>query len=354
MTATILVTGSGGVGKTTFSAALAVAAARRGVRTLVVAVDPARRLAAALGIDDLGDEPQPHDEEPSLWAAMLDSKASWRAVAMRHADPEVATRLADNEFFAAASEHFPASQSYAAADQAATFVQARAWDLVVIDTPPSGGGIDFFTAPAQMADLVGGRLLRWITGGPLPGRRFFYDRAARPMLRVADSILGSGLLERVSEFLVDLRTTYDGVARRGREIEGVLREASILVITTADPAPVGEAVRFYRQLPELASVPKAVVFNRSLPRSWASVAPTRAMPAAVSRLVDQWSAETVRQSDAREEFSARYGARVATVPWQSKTPTDLDGLEALVDAAEGIPWSELIPSDAIAGASEKW
>ncbi len=343
MTRTILVTGAGGVGKTTFSAALAVVAARRGVRTLVVTVDPARRLAAALGLDDLGDEPQPHVDEPDLWAAMLDSKASWRAVAMRHADPDVATRLADNEFFEAAAEHFPASQSYAAADQAATFVQARAWDLVIVDTPPSGGGIDFFTAPSQMADLVGGRLLRWITGGPLPGRRFFYDRAARPMLRVADTILGSGLLERVSEFLLDLRTTYDGVARRGREIEAVLSEASILVVTTADPAPVGEAVRFYRQLPDLASVPAAVVFNRALPEQWADVRPDPALDAKLAQIVAQWSAESIRQADARDEFSSRYGARVATVPWRTNPPTDLDGLADLVADSRGVPWDRMLP-----------
>jgi anion-transporting ArsA/GET3 family ATPase len=343
MTNTILVTGAGGVGKTTFAAALGVKAAREGVRTLVVTVDPARRLATALGVDDLGDEPQPHAQEEALWAAMLDSQASWRAVAMRHADPEVATRLADNEFFQAASEHFPASQSYAAADQAATFVQARAWDLVIVDTPPSGGGIDFFTAPAQMADLVGGRLLRWITGGPLPGRRFFYDRAARPMLRVADTILGSDLLQRVSEFLLDLRTTYDGVARRGREIEAVLRDATTLVVTTADPAPVAEAVRFYRQLPDLASTPVAVVFNRALPPGWASVKPDPDLSAELGRVVEQWSAETLRQADAREEFSARYGAKVATVPWRPHPPTDLAGLADIIDHTEGIPWPDLLP-----------
>jgi anion-transporting ArsA/GET3 family ATPase len=331
------------VGKTTFSASLGVKAAREGVRTLVVTVDPARRLASALGVEHLGDEPQPHADEGNLWAAMLDSQASWRAVAVRHADPDVATRLADNEFFQAASEHFPASQSYAAADQAATFVQARVWDLVIVDTPPSGGGIDFFTAPAQMADLVGGRLLRWMTGGPLPGRRFFYDRAARPMLRVADTILGSDLLERVSEFLLDLRTTYDGVARRGREIEGVLRDAVTLVVTTADPAPVSEAVRFYRQLPDLASTPAAVVFNRALPAEWAAVRPDPDTPAEVARIAQQWSAETVRQADARDEFSARYGARVATVPWRPQPPTSLDGLADLMEHTIGLPWDDLLP-----------
>lgn len=341
MTSTLLVTGAGGVGKTTVAAAIATSAARRGLRTLVVTVDPAERLASALGIADLGNEPQPHADQPLLWAAMLDSSASWRAVATRHADPDIAERLADNEFFKAASEHFPASQSYAAADQAATFVQARAWDLVVVDTPPSGGGIDFFTAPAQMADLVGGRLLRWITGGPLPGRRFFYDRAARPMLRVADMILGSHLLERIAEFLIDLRTTYDGVARRGREIESIMRGASILVVTTADPAPVSEAVRFYRALPELASVPAAVVFNRVLPERWIGLEIERDVSAELRQIAEMWAAETLRQRDAREEFSTRYGATVATIPWSQTPPIDLDDLAQLVSAGRGIPWDRI-------------
>lgn len=342
MTRTVLVTGAGGVGKTTVAAAVAVAAAQRGARTLVVTVDPARRLADALGITNLGDDPQPHDEEPLLWAAMLDSSASWRAVAMRHADPEVATRLADNEFFKAASEHFPASQSYAAADQAATFVQAKAWDLVVIDTPPSGGGIDFFAAPGQMADLVGGRLLRWITGGPLPGRRFFFDRAARPMLRIAGSILGSDLLERVSEFLLDLRTTYDGVSQRGREIERVLREAAIVVVTTADPFPVAEAVRFYRELPRLASTPAVVLFNRGLPEGWIDPAIPSSITPELAQNAERWSAEALRQKEVREEFSSRYGAQVATLPWIADPPTDLGGLSRLL-AGDGvlIPWEHI-------------
>jgi anion-transporting ArsA/GET3 family ATPase len=339
MTRTIVVTGAGGVGKTTVAAAVGVAAAGSGMRTLVLTVDPARRLASALGLAKIGDEPQPHEDLPGLWAAMLDSSASWRAVAERHADPDVAERLATNEFFEAAAEHFPASQAYAAADQAATYVQARAWDLVIVDTPPSGGGIDFFTAPAQMADLVGGRLLRWITGGPLPGRRFLYDRAARPVLRVADAVLGSDLLERVAEFLLDLRTTYDGVAQRGREIEKVMRDASTLVITTTDPAPLNEAIRFFRTLPGIASTPAAVVFNRSLPEAW-SVRPSR-MAADVRAIVDLWSAETVRQRDFRQEFSSRYGATVASIPWSPRPPTDLAGLAELAANASGLPWHTL-------------
>jgi anion-transporting ArsA/GET3 family ATPase len=304
-------------------------------------VDPARRLATALGVEELGNEPQPHADEPDLWAAMLDATASWRAVAMRHADPEVAARLADNEFFRAASEHFPASQSYAAADQAATFVQAMAWDVVIVDTPPSGGGIDFFAAPAQMADLVGGRLLRWLTGGPLPGRRALYNLTARPVLRIGDSVLGSDLLERVAEFLLDLRTTYDGVAQRGREIERVLSTASIFVVTTSDPAPIREAIKFYRDLPGLATSPVAVIFNRILPEEWADATAPRGTSPALEQNLARWSAETVRQRDSREEFSSRYGAHIATIPWSPHPPTDLDGLAGLVEAASRLPWAEV-------------
>ncbi len=341
MTATILVTGAGGVGKTTVSAAIAVTAARSGLRTLVLTVDPAKRLASALGTANLGYEPQPHTDEPNLWAAMLDASHSWQSVAVRHAEPEVAERLVNNEFFIAASEHFPASQSYAAADQAVTFVEALAWDLVVVDTPPSAGGIDFFTAPAQMADLVGGKLLRWLTGGPLPGRRFLYTRAGKPILRMADSLLGNDLLERVAEFLLDLRTTYDGVANRGRQIEAVFSTSAILVVTTADPAPVAEASRFFRELPGVASDPIAVLFNRTLPGSWIGARPAGTAHPELAENLRRWGAESLRQTDTRTEFAAVNKARVVAIPWMAHPPTDLDSLEALILNSSEFPFTEL-------------
>lgn len=336
MTRALVVTGAGGVGKTTLSAALAVAAARAGKRTLVLTVDPARRLTTALGLE-LTNEPAPHPDEPNLWAAMLDATASWQEVARRHADPDVADRLIDNEFFVAATSHFPASQSYAAAEEAATYLDARAWDLVVVDTPPAAGGIDFFTAPSQMADLVGGRLLRWLTGARLPGRRFFFNRTAKPMLRLADQVLGSKLLERIAEFLMDLRTTYDGVAKRSRQIERHLRSASTLVVTTSDPAPLREAVKFFKALPEVAAPPAAVVFNRSLPESWVGAKAPADTGKELAENLDRWGLEAHRQRTARRELGERYDTRIATVPWQRHPPTDLDSLAALIREAEGLP-----------------
>jgi anion-transporting ArsA/GET3 family ATPase len=336
MTQALVVTGAGGVGKTTISAALAVAAARQGLRTLVITVDPAQRLTTALGIA-ISNEPEPHPDEPNLWAAMLDATASWQEVVRRHADPEVADRLIDNEFFVAATSHFPASQSYAAAEEAATYLDARAWDLVIVDTPPSAGGIDFFTAPAQMADLVGGRLLRWLTGARLPGRRFFFNRTAKPMLRLADQVLGSNLLERIAEFFMDLRTTYDGVSKRARQIERYMRKATTLVVTTSEPAPMREAARFFRALPEVASPPMAVVFNRSLPEEWIGAEPPSGTGVALAANLERWSAEAHRQRTARRELGEHYDTPIATVPWQRHPPTDRDSLAELIESAQGLP-----------------
>lgn len=344
MSRSILVTGGGGVGKTTISAALGIAAARSGLRTLVLTVDPARRLADALGLEDLGSEPSQHPDEPQMWAAMIDAAASWTAIARRYADPAVAERLVANPFFEAATNHFPASQSFAAAEEASRFIESRVWEVLVIDTPPSAGGIEFFTAPSAMTELVGGRLLRLLTGGPLPGRRFFFDRAARPILKIGDLVLGSQLLEGVAEFLMDLRTTYDGIARRSREIEAHLRGTRKLIVTTPDPAPIREAVKLIRQLPELAGSSSGVVFNRCLPEKWITAKPGRVRTELAQNLAG-WSAESLRQRDLRSEFASRYRTEITTISWQSEPPTTLDSLHRLITESGGNSLVSLLLDD---------
>lgn len=329
MTRAIIVTGAGGVGKTTVSAGLGVTAARQGARTLVMTVDPARRLADALGIEQVSNQPSINPELPTLAAAMLDAESSWDDLARRHADPEVADRLAGSDFFRAVARHFPASQSYAAAERMADELDSKRWDLVVVDTPPAAGGIDFFTAPSDLANLVGGRLFRWMTGGNLPGRREIFSVMARPALKTVDVVLGSDLLERVTQFLFDLRTTYDGLSKRAAEISDHFRAASVLVVSTADPAPVAEAGRFFVQLPEHAASPAAVVFNRVLP-PWKPVAETDKASANLNR----WAAESHRQRLVRTEFAARHDVPLVELPWLPVAPTDLDSLAATVAALE--------------------
>ena len=346
-TRVILVTGGGGVGKTTISAALAVRAAEKGFRTLVVTVDPAKRLADALGVDALGSEPTPNRQLDGLWAAMLDAESSWNAIIHRHAPPDVAQRLVRNEFWEAIAGRFPASQAYAAAEEMANFIDSKVWDLIVVDTPPAAGGIGFFTAPGDMRDLVGGRLLKWLTGARLPGRRAFFSVAGKPALRVAGTVLGTDLLERVAEFLFDLRTTYDGLARRAKEIERHFKRSTTLVVTTADPAPMREAARFFRDLPGAAVRPSVVVFNRTLPEGWQATAteleadgptPNRAL----ERNLFRWAAEAHRQSEALQAFVDRHRATTASIGWLPEAPTDIAALSSMIANANNFEFDELL------------
>jgi anion-transporting ArsA/GET3 family ATPase len=339
VTAALLVTGAGGVGKTTVAAACGVAAARAGRHTLVLTVDPARRLADAMGIARLGDHPEPTPGQDRLEAAMLDSSAAWERIVRRHADPETVDRLLSSRFFGAIAERFPAGQAYAAAESMAEHLESNRYDLIIVDTPPASGGIDFFTAPGRVRSLVGGKVLRWLTGAKLPGRRRLYAVTARPVLKIADTVLGGPLLEDVAEFLLDLRTAYDGISRRAKAVERHFRKATTVVVTTADPTPVRETARFFTDLPEAGTEPAAIVFNRALPGTWAAAPAHGDDP--FDENLRRWGAEARRQADVREELAARYAAGSVVVPWAASAPTSLDALGALLAAAEGMPLSEL-------------
>ncbi len=335
----VVITGGGGVGKTTLSAAVAVVAARNGARTCVVTVDPARRLADALGVDSLGNHPTEVENQPGLWAAMLDVTASWEAMVHRHADPEVAERLLENPFFRALADRFPAAQAYAAGEQMAEHIESQRWDLLVVDTPPAGGGIDFYTAPGRMRELIGGRLLRWLTGASIPGRRAIYKVTARPALKLADAVLGGPLLEEIAEFLLDLRSLYDGLSHRARAIDLHLDRATSVVVTTAYPTPMREARRFFEELPPETSRPETVVFNKQLPPGWTDIKNLRGAevsPRVRTALRDnlaRWAGEVRRQHDVKQEFATRHGLHLIDVPWADAAPTSVDALADLLAAA---------------------
>ena len=338
MTRTIIVTGAGGVGKTTVSAGLAVAAARQGHRTLVLTIDPAKRLADALTLDSLGDTPESVTGEPNLDAAMLDVSASWEAIIHRYADPDVADRLMVNPYFRAIADRFPAAQSYAAGERMAEYIESARYDIVVVDTPPSSGGVDFFLAPARTGDLMSGRLLRWLTGSRLPGRSMLYRITAKPMLRLADSVLGGPMLTDVADFLLDLRTMYDRLIVRSKTIERHLAKADTVIATTADPTPIHETRRFFDELATIRIAPKAIIFNRMLPDAWIEAAQGAwpedpkdpVLRSALVANLEAWASEARRQADASRELSARYGLPVHELGWVVPPPATLDDLALLV------------------------
>ena len=274
--------GSGGVGKTTTAAAAALAAARHlGGKVLVLTIDPARRLANALGLDGLGNvERRVADDvleaagvraRGELYAAMLDTKASWDDLVLRHApNEETAYRILENRLYHNLTGRFVQSHDYIAMERLYDLHASGTYDLIVIDTPPTRNAIDFLEAPARMADFFGGRLLRWLTmpyrvGGKRGAR--LVNFASKPFYQMADRILGSEFLQDIGEFFLNFQTMYDGFAQRARAVERLLhdRRTAFAVVTTLEGAPLREAEFFCAALNDRGFHLGALVLNKTLP-----------------------------------------------------------------------------------------
>src|SRR5579862_4952691 len=199
----VIACGSGGVGKTTTAAAAAtMAAVRQGGKVLVLTVDPARRLANALGLEGLGNAATrvPADAfkeagvtpRGQLWAAMLDTKQSWDDLVRRHApDPLTMRRILDNPLYQNIAGRFVQSHEYIAMERLYELHGQGVYDLIVVDTPPTRNAIDFLEAPQRMQEFFSSRLLRWLIA---PYRSRLVNMASRPFYTVADRILGTQFL----------------------------------------------------------------------------------------------------------------------------------------------------------------
>jgi anion-transporting ArsA/GET3 family ATPase len=272
----VVVCGSGGVGKTTTAAAsAAMAAVRLGGRVLVVTVDPARRLSAALGLDGFGnvEKQVPPDAfkasgarpRGELWAAMLDTKQSWDDLVRRHApDPITASRILTNPLYQNISGRFVQSHDYIAMERLYEIHSEGNFDLIVVDTPPTRNAIDFIEAPARMADFFSSRLLRLLIA---PYRSRVLNMASRPFYQVADRVLGSQFLEDIAEFFILFQTMYPGFIERSRAVERLLldRRTTFVVVSTLEAAPVREADFFLQVLAARKFNVGALVLNRVLP-----------------------------------------------------------------------------------------
>ena len=276
--------GSGGVGKTSVAASAGLAAATHlGGKVLVVTVDPAKRLADALGIEGIGNVERKVPDEAfaragltprgELWAAMLDTKQSWDELVMRHApDEETAHRILDNRLYDNLTARFVQSHDYVAMERLFDIHQTGNYDLIVVDTPPTRNALDFLDAPARMADFFGGRLLRWLTApyrvGGKRGARMI-NVASRPFYQMADRILGSQFLQDIAEFFLNFQSMYDGFVTRSRSVEALLHDkrTTFIVVTTLEDAPLREGEQFCAELVKRKFHLGALVLNKTLPRS---------------------------------------------------------------------------------------
>lgn len=274
----VLVTGSGGVGKTTIAAALGLSAAvHQGGKVLVLTVDPARRLADALGVGALGNAAtrvpmaafddagvKPRGE---LWAAMLDTKAGWDELIRRHApDAGIRESVLNNPLYRNITSRFVHSHDYLAMEQLHELHASGDYDLVVVDTPPSRNALAVLDAPSRMVEFFGSRLLRWLT---VPYRSRLFTMASKPFYQIADRVLGAGFLRDIADFFVLFQAMEKGFVGRAREVEGLLGDprTTFLVVTTLETAPAHEAEYLARELTRRRYHLGAIVANRVLPSS---------------------------------------------------------------------------------------
>jgi anion-transporting ArsA/GET3 family ATPase len=267
----LICVGSGGVGKTTVAAAIATELAARGRRVAVLTIDPARRLAESLGLEELGNEPRLVDRDclaaagiemrGELWAMMLDAKRTFDEVVERYsADPAARDRLLANRIYQEMSNAVAGSQEYMAMEKLNELDEEGRFDVLVLDTPPTRNAIDFLDAPSRVSRFVDSRAL----GAFLrPGGRFL-GRGSSLLFRALQRITGVDVMEDVSEFFAAVAGMTQGFRERANRVEALLaaRTTAFLLVTSPQPEAVEEAVYFGRRLDERRLRLVGVVVNR--------------------------------------------------------------------------------------------
>lgn len=252
--------GAGGVGKTTVSAAIALGLAMRGRRVVVVSIDPARRLAGALGLAELPGEPhriEPHtllehgvQARGELWAMMLDSKRTFDELIARLAPDERARdEVLSNRIYRELSSAVAGSQEFTAVAKLFELHRDGRWDAIVLDTPPSRNALDFLDAPDRLSRFLDGRALKALLA---PGgvTRGLFGRGAGLMLSAFARVTGVNLLGELSGFFGSLAGLTDGFRERARGVEQLLRDPTtgFLIVTSPEREPAHEAEFLHAQL----------------------------------------------------------------------------------------------------------
>lgn len=265
--------GAGGVGKTTVSAALGLGLAARGAKTVVVSIDPARRLATALGLDELPG--RPHRIEPSelaehgielegeLWAMLLDSGATFHEL-VEDLAPDERTRegVLTNRVYREISSAVAGSQELAAVAKLYELHRDGDWDAIVLDTPPSRNALDFLDAPDRLTRFFDGRALKLLRA-PGGAARGLLGRGAGIAFALFSRLTGVDVLGELSGFFGALSELTDGFRERARGVRALLRDPTtrFLVVTSPEREPAREAVFMGRRLADEGMVVAALIVN---------------------------------------------------------------------------------------------
>jgi anion-transporting ArsA/GET3 family ATPase len=350
--------GSGGVGKTTTAAALALRAAENGRTVVVLTIDPARRLAQSMGLTHLDNSPRTvrgvdRSAGGRLDAMMLDMKRTFDEIVESHSTPDKAAQILANPFYQALSSSFAGTQEYMAMEKLgqlrATADSGPGWDLIVVDTPPSRSALDFLDAPQRLGSFLDGRLIRLLSTPARAGGRAYLRVVSAGVGAVTGAltkVLGAQVLRDVQQFVAALDTMFGGFRERADATYQLLQAPGTAFVVVAAPErdALREASYFVERLAAERMPLAGLVLNRVHDAGPAALSAERSAAAAenleekgghdlAARLL-RLHAERVRIAEREQALSARFrGAhpRVAavTVRAQNGDVHDLDGLRAI-------------------------
>ena len=266
--------GSGGVGKTTTSAALAAGLAARGKKVAVLTIDPAKRLADSLGLEELGNEPRQVDPklferagfpmEGELWAMMLDAKATFDELVRKHAeDEETRDRILQNRIYRQISNALAGSQEYMAMEKLFEIHQEGRFDFLVLDTPPSRNALDFLDAPKRLTQFIEGRGMQMFMK-PTGMAAKVVGKGSSVAFGMLKKVVGIDLLSDLGEFFQAFSGMVDGFRERAERVNELLADpsTSFMIVCGPQGEPIEEAVYFHRKLVEAKLPVGGVIVNK--------------------------------------------------------------------------------------------
>ncbi len=282
----LVVCGTGGVGKTTVSAAIALGAALEGRRVLVMTIDPAKRLADSLGVVGRLNEATPIDlraalgpdvpltSSGSLHAMMLDAKGTWDETVERFAkSEETRDRIFNNSYYQRASESLSGSQEYMAMERLLSMHSQGKYDLVVLDTPPTRNALDFLEAPDRLMAVLEEGILGWLVPrkrgrfSPIAAGARLFGKGREAMFSVLERFMGGDVIRGIADFIGAMSELLDGMRSRAGEVMELLRsdETAFLMVAAPNRIALSEGLYFHDRLAE-ANIPfRGFVINRVRP-----------------------------------------------------------------------------------------
>ena len=345
----IVCCGSGGVGKTTTAAALALRAAEQGRRTVVLTIDPARRLAQSMGLTELDNTPRAVEGvtgSGSLDAMMLDMKRTFDDIVVAHTEPSKAQAILDNPFYVALSSSFAGTQEYMAMEKLGQLKAGGEYDLIVVDTPPTRSALDFLDAPERLTTFLDGRLVRILLAPAKAGGKAYFKVVGAGFSLFTSAItriIGASVLQDVSQFVGALETMFGGFRERAQATYELLKADGTAFVVVAAPErdALREASYFVERLATEHMPLAGLVVNR-VHRSAADALTAAASTAAAEHLqpdslaagVLRLHADRVALSHREAHLQARFtaahpGVAVVEVAAQPGDVHDLDGLRAV-------------------------